>query len=97
MSHSQYGQAGTKDKVWEKAATIRGRDPHDYRRAPSGEVMSYAQYGKSARGGWEVDHINPKSRGGSDGIRNLQAMDTKTNRSKGNSLVKPSRHSARNK
>lgn len=87
MSHAQYGQAKTKERVWEKADPIRGRDPDKYRRAPSGATMTNSQYGKTGAGGWEIDHIKPKSRGGSDG------MDTKTNRSKGNSLVKPSRHS----
>ena len=43
--------------------------------------------------GWEVDHIKPKARGGSDATRNLQALNTSLNREKGDSLVKKSRHS----
>ncbi|WP_425272587.1 HNH endonuclease [Polycladidibacter hongkongensis] len=47
--------------------------------------------------GWDLDHIKPKSRGGSDSTRNLQALNAPLNRSKGDSLVKKSRHSQSNK
>ena len=47
--------------------------------------------------GWEVDHIEPKVRGGSEATRNPQAMSTRVNRSLGASLRKRSRHSRRNK
>ncbi|MCG8104951.1 MAG: HNH endonuclease [Candidatus Thiodiazotropha endolucinida] len=43
--------------------------------------------------GWEIDHIKPSSRGGSDNIRNLQALKTKVNREKADNLVKRNRHS----
>jgi len=42
--------------------------------------------------GWEVDHIKPSNKGGSDATINLQALNTSVNRSKGDSLVKKSRH-----
>lgn len=43
--------------------------------------------------GWEIDHITPKARGGSDATVNLQALNTRLNRQKGDSLKKRSRHS----
>ncbi len=43
--------------------------------------------------GWEVDHIKPITRGGSDTTVNQQALNVSVNRSKGNTLVKKSRHS----
>ena len=55
--------------------------------------MYKPSYGKSTSGGWQVDHIKPKSRGGIDTISNLQALKTSVNCSKGNSKVKKSRHS----
>jgi len=82
-----------KDKIWEKAKKIRGQDPTKYRRDPYGKPMYKDSYGKSSKMGWEIDHIKPKARGGSDAARNLQALNTGTNRSKGDSLVKKSRHS----
>ena len=80
------------DKVWEKAQEISGLDPNLYRKDPYGNTMYKPSYGKSTHMGWEIDHIRPKSRGGSDHIRNLQALNTKINRLKGDSLVKKSRH-----
>ena len=79
-------------KVWHKAATVRGKDPDLYRRDPYNNVMYKYSYGKASNMGWEIDHIRPVSRGGSDAINNLQALNTRVNRSKGASLIKRSRH-----
>ncbi|WP_297445133.1 HNH endonuclease domain-containing protein [Acidiferrobacter sp.] len=82
-----------KDKAWDNAATVRGKDPALYRKDPYGNPMYKRSYGKTSEMGWEVDHITPKARGGSDATRNLQAMSTSVNRSKGDTLQKKSRHS----
>jgi 5-methylcytosine-specific restriction endonuclease McrA len=84
-------------KVWEKAKIIPGKDPAQYRQDPYGNVMNRAQYGQNTSQGWDIDHIYPESKGGSDSIQNLQALNTKVNRAKGDSLVKRSRHSKNNK
>lgn len=78
--------------VWSKAATVRGKDPDLYRRDPYNNVMYKYSYGKASNMGWEIDHIRPVSRGGSDSVNNLQALNTSVNRSKGASLIKRSRH-----
>lgn len=85
------------DKAWGSAKTIRGKNPDTHRQDPYGNTMYKTSYGKATPMGWEVDHIQPKSRGGSDATRNLQAMNTSVNRSKGDTLQKRSRHSASNK
>ena len=85
------------DKAWENAKEIGGKDPTKYRKDPYGEVMYHDSYGKHSDMGWQVDHIKPESRGGSDSTRNLQALNTLMNKRKGDSLVKRSRHSRRNK
>ncbi len=87
----------TKDSVWGLAKIIKGKDPKKYRKDPNGNEIYYSSYGKNSEKGWDVDHIKPKSRGGSDAIRNLQALKASVNRSKGNSLKKKSRHSISNK
>lgn len=85
-----------KNKVWSKAKRVRGKDPAKYRRDPYGNIIYKASHGKSSAMGWDVDHIRPKSRGGSNSMRNLQALNSSVNRSKGGSLKKKSRHSASN-
>ena len=82
-----------KDAVWKKAKPIKGKDPTTYRRDPYGNEMYYDSYGKDSPKGWEIDHIKPKARGGSDATVNLQALNTQVNRDKGDSLKKKSRHS----
>jgi 5-methylcytosine-specific restriction endonuclease McrA len=84
------------DKVWRKAKKIYGKDPDKYRQDPYGKTMYKNSRGKPSIMGWDVDHIKPKSKGGSDNLINLQALNTKKNRSKGNSLIKKSRHSKSN-
>lgn len=82
-----------KEIVWNKAKKIRGKDPKEYRQDPYGNTMNVGSYGKSSVMGWEIDHIKPSARGGSDATQNLQALNSGVNRSKGDSLVKKSRHS----
>jgi len=86
-----------KEKVWDKAKTVRGKDPDLYRQDPYGNVMYKPSQGKLSDMGWDVDHIKPKSKGGSDAIRNLQALNSTVNRSKRDSLKKKTRHSPSNK
>ena len=87
--------AGKKDVVWNKAKRISGKDPSKYRVDPYGNEMYYDSYGTDTAKGWEIDHIKPTARGGSDATVNLQALNTKVNRQKGDSLKKRSRHSQR--
>jgi 5-methylcytosine-specific restriction endonuclease McrA len=82
-----------KQKAWENASTVRGKDPDLYRKDPYGNVIYKPSYGKASAMGWDVDHITPTSKGGSDATRNLQALNASLNRGKGDSLVKKSRHS----
>ena len=92
-THSKYGQKQTPAKVFSLAKPVKGKDPKLYRKDPYGNTMYKYSHGKSTSLGWDVDHIKPKSKGGSNSIRNLQALHSSINRSKGNTLVKKSRHS----
>ncbi|MBT9141197.1 MAG: hypothetical protein DDT30_01786 [Dehalococcoidia bacterium] len=86
-----------REKAWDNAKKIGGKDPEKYRQDPYGNSIYKASHGRSSEMGWQVDHIKPTSRGGSDATRNLQALNTKVNRAKSNTLVKKSRHSKSNK
>lgn len=83
-------------KVFEKAKVIRGKDPRKYRQDAYGNEMYFNSYGKNSPMGWQIDHIKPKAKGGGEDIRNLQALKTKTNLQKGDTLKKKSRHSKSN-
>jgi len=87
-----YGSSKAKNSVWNKAKTIGGKNPKVYRKDPYGKTMCYSSYGKCTPMGWQIDHIKPQSKGGSHDIRNLQAMTSRLNNKKSNSLVKRSRH-----
>lgn len=86
-----------KNRAWSKAKRIPGKNPYKYRKDAYGNPLYYSSYGKSSPMGWEVDHIKPKSKGGSDSTMNLQALKTGVNRSKGSDQRKRSRHSKSNK
>jgi hypothetical protein len=92
MPQANYNSTGIEDKVWKLAKPIPGVDRSMRRQDPYGNTLAYSSYGKSTSMGWDIDHIKPQSRGGSHCIGNLQALQTHINRSKGNSLVKKSRH-----
>ena len=83
------------DKVWSRAKKIRGEDPSKVRQDPYGNLIRKDRFGKASPQGWEIDHIMPKSKGGSDHLRNLQAMQTDKNRDLGDTSKKRSRHSQR--
>lgn len=89
--------ADQKKRAWENAKRVKGKDPSLYRRDPYGNILYWPSYGKSSEMGWDVDHIQPASKGGSDSTRNLQALKTSVNRSKGADQRKASRHSKSNK
>ena len=81
-----------KEVVWSKAKLVRSKNPNTHRQDPYGNEIVKSSYGKDSEKGWNIDHIKPKAKGGSDNIRNLQALKTSVNKSKGDSLKKKSRH-----
>ena len=72
------------NNAWENAKKVRGQNPNLYRQDPYGNKMFKPSYGKQSEMGWELDHKNPKAKGGSNLQRNHQALQWKTNREKSN-------------
>ena len=68
---------------WEKASTVRRKDPDTWRKDDKRNQIRRGSYGTERAYGWEVDHKNPISKGGTDSLRNLQALHWKANRQKG--------------
>jgi 5-methylcytosine-specific restriction endonuclease McrA len=86
LRNSEGGAMATEgqwDTAWKNKSTVRGKNPNLYRRDAFGNEIYKPAYGTMGNKGWEVDHSKPKSRGGTDSSRNLQAMQSSANRSKG--------------
>lgn len=91
MSRPNYSEDEIKN-VWGKAKTIENKNSNIYRQDPYGNELYLHSYGKNGPKSWQIDHIKPISKGGSNDIRNLQALKTKINLEKSDSLKKRSRH-----
>jgi hypothetical protein len=71
-----------KKEIWDKATRVDGNDDDIFRKDPVGAWIKYDQYGQEEDYGWEIDHILPEAKGGTDDTKNLCAMHWKNNRSK---------------
>lgn len=72
------------DAVWNKGRTIPNYDQNTWRYDTCGNPMKYSEHGNTnSDHGWEIDHIHPVSKGGTDALNNLQPLQWDNNRRKG--------------
>lgn len=72
------------DIIWDKAQKVEGYDDAKWRKDFAGAWIQRSQYGLRSEYGWCVDHVVPKSEGGSDDPSNLIPMHWRNNISKAN-------------
>lgn len=72
----------SKQTVWTKGQVIPGYDSRVWRKDMCGKIMCYSDHGKTTQYGWEIDHILPVAKGGTDYFSNLQPLHWSNNRTK---------------
>jgi len=76
------------DKVWQKGAEIKGKNPDTWRKDSEGNNIRKGSFGTQGEYGWEIDHKKPIAKGGSDDPRNLQPLHWEANREKSDKYPK---------
>ena len=70
--------------VWKKGKKIPDCDPDVWRYDDMGKLIRFTDHGdRDSEFGWEIDHIVPRARKGSDALSNLRSLNWKDNAERG--------------
>lgn len=73
--------------TWEKGVVIPGKDQAIWRMDAFSKLIKFADYGRTdSEFGWQIDHVIPISRGGTNCLSNLQPLQWRTNLEKSDKL-----------
>lgn len=72
------------DCIWKKAKEIPNYNPRIWRKDFADAWIRKDQYGTESKYGWEIDHLKPCVKGGTDDLKNLNPIHWHNNRTKSN-------------
>ncbi len=72
------------DDVWAKGSIVSNNDSNIWRKDFAGAWIRKDMFGTKGKYGWEIDHLQPLSKGGSRVPSNMVPIHWENNRSKGN-------------
>lgn len=68
------------EQVWLKGRPVEGYSEDVWRYDAANNLIRHDDYGdRNSAHGWEIDHIVPRSRGGSDRLLNLRPLHWRAN------------------